>query len=65
MDAGNRIYSLMDLSEAVKNKQAVVIPELWLWRKPRPAAFVINLSGAIILNMINKGMFIYKKEVEK
>lgn len=64
MGTGDCIFTLLDLFQAVKEKKAVVVPALWLWRKPHPAAFVINLSGIIILDMINKGMFIYKKEVE-
>ena len=65
MEAGQQIYSLEDLFGAMKEKKAIVTPALWLWRKPKPAAFIINLSGIIILDMITKGMFIYKKEVEQ
>ncbi len=40
--------------------RAVVLPQPPCWSKPRPAAFVINLPGAVILRMILAGLFVYE-----
>ena len=57
---GIRIYNLGQLNEAVKEKRSVIVPTS-AWRKPLPAAFMLNLSGAILLKCFDLGMFIYEK----
>ena len=46
---------------AVKSKKAVVVPKGSNWSKPRPAAFMINLPGVVLLRLFDLGMYIYNK----
>jgi hypothetical protein len=55
-----KIESLEALDEAVKARKAVVVPKYCCWDRPRPAAFVINLSGAVLLRLFQAGMFLYE-----
>ena len=55
-----QLYSLNDLCDAVREHKAVVAPNTVL-SGPRPAAFVMNWSGFVIWNLIQKGLFIYEK----
>lgn len=57
-----KIRTLEDLRVAVSARRAVFVPGYSVWKNPRPAAFVINMSGTMILRMIRKGMFLYEKE---
>ena len=57
-----RLRTLSDIVDAVERRKSVVCPGLFpCWHKPRPAAFIINLSGAIIYPMLNKGIYLYEK----
>lgn len=56
------IVSLEGLKQAATRRQAVYIPSSPCWYRPRPAAFVLNQQGAVLLKLIKAGMFIYKKE---
>ncbi len=58
-----RIHNLPDLQCAVLRKQAVIVPKDRCWDRPRPAAFVLNLSGAILIRLFQSGMFIYEKKI--
>jgi len=58
---GAQIYSLHGLAVYVRQKRAVVSPKSGNLKGPLPAAFVINLSGWIILRMIEHGLFVYEK----
>lgn len=53
------IKSLEALAAAAQNRQSVICPGSWL-SKPRPAAFVINLPGAMIYKLILGGLYIYQ-----
>ena len=57
-----RIESLAALESARRNRRAVICPSLRCFSKPKPAAFIINLSGEIILRLMEAGMFLYEKE---
>jgi hypothetical protein len=57
--APTQIRDLSELSYAVAMKQSVHCPSTHCWNRPRPAAFVINLSGAILVRLFRAGMFIY------
>ncbi len=59
-----RINNLLALRIAVTNKRAVICPSSRCFRGPRPAAFMINLSGEILLRLFGGGMYIYKKKVK-
>ena len=56
-----KIYTLWQLDMAVKSKKAVFVPEGFVWSKPKPAAVMINLPGAVLLRLFDKGMYIYNK----
>ena len=57
---GKRIRTLEDLWIARENRRSVYIPSrLGLWG-PKPAAFVLNFSGEIILRGIREGLRIYE-----
>ncbi len=54
-----QIITLEGLNEAADKRQSVVCPKDRCWNRPKPARFVINLSGAVLLRLFNSGMFIY------
>ena len=58
---GKMITNLYELQNAVHKKRSVFCPHYYVFRNPIPAAFVINLSGQMILNLINEGIYLYKK----
>lgn len=57
----NQIKTLNELMEAVSNKKAVIVPNSRPWDKPKPASFMINLAGIVLLRLFGIGMFIYNK----
>lgn len=56
-----QITTLLELKEARDNKRAVFTPGVHCFKKPCPAAFVINYTGEILLRLFTSGMFIYEK----
>ncbi len=64
-NTGTRIYNLESLMSAVRLKRAVFVPKSVSWSKPRPAAFVINLQGFVLLQMFIAGLYIYEKGDQK
>lgn len=56
-----RIRTLQALKNAADARKAVVIPKYWGWSKPRPAAFMFNLQGPVLLRLFESGMFIYER----
>lgn len=59
-----RITNLDELKLMVDGKKSVVCPTSCGFCRPKPAAFIINLSGAILLRLFNTGMYIYEKMPE-
>lgn len=55
------VCTLHDLAKAVEKHKAIVVPESNAFKKPTSAAFIMNLSGKVIFDLINKGMYIYTK----
>ena len=58
---GFKITSLSQLKMAANMKKSVWCPDVRYMNKPKPAAFVINMSGEIINRLLNSGMYLYKK----
>jgi hypothetical protein len=58
---GKRICCLQGLIYAAEEKRAVVVPLAHCWRKPTPAAFMIQQHGDIINRLLNLGIYIYEK----
>jgi len=55
-----QITCLSDLWTAAYYRRAVVVPTDSTWEKPRPAAFVFNLPGAVIYRLLAAGMYVYQ-----
>lgn len=60
---GARVTTLDGLSYLASEKRAVFCPgSAGAWIMPRPAAWVIQLPGAMLLNMMSCGMYVYEKK---
>lgn len=57
-----RITKLKTLEALVTLRKAVHVPKSRAWCKPKPAAFMIQLSGSILLRLFDMGMFVYEKK---
>lgn len=57
-----RIVTLQDLYVARSLKQSVIAPSFGGFDRPRPAAFMMNLTGEVLLRMMNSGMYVYKPQ---
>ena len=57
-----KIETLGDVVECVRRKKSLYCPSTIHFSKPRPAAFMINLSGHMLFNMINYGLYVYQKQ---
>ena len=55
------VTTLEELDTARFFRLSVVCPTSRAWNKPKPAAFIMNLSGDIILKLIRRGLYIYEK----
>ena len=53
-----RITTLEEIRGACDKKQSLFTP-IGRMKKPKAAAFVINMSGSVILCMIKEGLYIY------
>ena len=58
-----QIHTLAELDLLSRDKRAVVVPGT-VWRRPTPAAFMMNLQARIVQNLLMIGMFVYEKEGE-
>ncbi len=54
------VTTLAELADAAEKRQSVVCPSASVWRKPRPAAFMIHLPGAVLIRALSIGMYIYQ-----
>ena len=59
------VHDLYDLDLLAQEHRSVYCPTLHCWKKPRPAAFVINLQGKVLLQLFQAGMYVYEKEAER
>ena len=55
-----RINSLRALSVAAQSRRSVIVPGSRAWNMPRPAAFMIQLSGVVLFQLLRMGMYIYQ-----
>lgn len=58
---GMRVTRLEGLDLLVKMKRAVVCPKHRCWSGPRPAAFMLNMPGSVLLGLFASGMYEYRK----
>ena len=56
-----KVTGLYFLELLVEYKKSVVCPNAHAWRKPHPAAFMINLPGVQLLRLFEGGMYVYNK----
>ena len=56
-----QIHTLRELLRAAQNRRSVLTPSYNGFRKPCPAAFVMQLSGELIFKMLSAGMYLYEK----
>ena len=59
---GQQIHNLRQLRQAAEERRSVIVPKLHRAKKPKPAAFIINQSGTVLLMLFRFGMFIYEKD---
>ena len=55
-----RIRTLKALAKAAENRKAVIVPRSGPFNTHIPAAVILNLQGAVILNLLRLGMYIYQ-----
>lgn len=56
-----RILTIEELEAAMHDRRAVIIPGT-VWEKPKPAAVIIHLPGAVLLRLFKQGMFLYERK---
>jgi hypothetical protein len=61
--ANDRVRSVEQLTYLVDQKKAVTVPGT-NFSGPLPAAFMINLPGAVIMRLIRRGMYLYTSKKE-
>lgn len=57
-----KVRSLKHLATLAKEKRAVVSECSTICRKPRPAAFIMNLQAWIVVRLLAGGLFVYEKK---
>lgn len=64
---GDQVNTLHHLASLAADKRSVCAPGFrgLPFRKPKPAAFVINMSGQIILQLIASGLYVYEPKEKK
>ena len=62
---GRRIYTLDDLYHSYSHRKSVISSSC-MFSKPKPASWVINMSGQILHRLIKSGLYVYitKKEIK-
>lgn len=60
-----RIVTLAALHRASMHKRSVVCPRLGSWVKPKAAAFVMNLQGHCLMQLLQMGLFLYEPKKTK
>lgn len=60
-----KVETLRELYELVQSKRSVWVPRAACFNKPRPAAFVINLSGSVLIDLFATGMYVYEANNKK
>ncbi len=60
-----KIETLVELEAAADARRAVTVPASQCWAKPKPARFVLNLNGAVILRLFRSGMFLHESKTNE
>ena len=64
-NAGPRVTTLAELALLSEAKRSVICLNHRAWDRPRPAAWMIQLPGAMLLGLFAAGMYVYEKPVRK
>lgn len=59
LKAEERVENLERLEHLALSRQSVYLPGSPCWGKPRPAAFVQNLQGRVLVHLFRKGLRVY------
>jgi len=57
--ADEAIQTLDDLEDAALRREAVIVPGHPAWGTHKPAAWMLRLSGATLLQLFREGMYVY------
>lgn len=55
-----RINTIEQISEAASKRQSLVVPTSICFCKPRPAAWIIHMSGYQICRLLSLGLYVYR-----
>lgn len=64
-NAGPRVTTLAELALLSEAKRSVITPRDRSWKRPRPAAWIIQLPGAMLMGIFAAGLYVYEKPVRK
>ncbi len=65
MPKGVRITTLQRLDVLRQLRCSVIVPGFLGFAKPKPAAFIMEMPGTIILRMFNTGMYMYRPAYQR
>lgn len=60
-----QVETLQDLNRLIVEKKSVYCPFYHAFKKPRPAAWMINLAGYLLLQLFQSGMFVYQPKTRR
>ena len=64
-NAGPRVTTLAELALLSAARRSVFTPRDRSWKRPLPAAWVIQLPGAMLMGIFAAGLYVYEKPVRK
>ena len=56
---GYKVYTVESLSQLARLGKCVMVPKAW-GSKHIPAAFIMSMQARCVLNLIAKGVYVYK-----
>ena len=59
---GTQVKNLQFLRALALSRKSVYVPKSPVFRKPRPAAWIINLQGTVLVRLFEMGMFVYEPQ---
>jgi len=60
-----KVKTLEDLWLLERKRKAVYCPKAFNFRHPKPAAFIMNLPGFLIFQLIIQGLYVYSSKEKK
>jgi hypothetical protein len=56
----HKINTIKELKEVADNRKSIIIPKSRVWNMPKPASFLIQLPGIILVKLLEQGIYIYQ-----